>query len=90
MRTRDEVIHAFTPVSKLDETQKAKLLRLQVAYQELATEILDLVADCPDRTSSLRKLLESKFTAVQALTHFQTATKPKKEVGSAKEETAKA
>ena len=69
MRTRDEVIHAFTPVMKLSEGQKMRLLKLEVAYKDLATEILDLVPESADRTSALRKLLEVKFTTSQAITH---------------------
>ncbi len=52
-----------------------RLLKLQNAFIEMATDIADLVPECPDRTASLRKLLECKFTAVQALTHYQ---EPKK------------
>ncbi len=69
MRTRDEVIHAFTPVMKLSEGQKMRLLKLENQFKDTATEILDLVPECADRTSALRKLLEVKFTCSQAVTH---------------------
>jgi hypothetical protein len=71
MRTIEEVKFAFTSVGKLDEITRTKLLKLENSFKELATDILDLVSESADRTACLRKLLESKFTAVQALTHYK-------------------
>ncbi len=78
MRSKDEVKYAFTPVGKLNKVQENCLLKLQVAFIELGTEIIDLVPNCADRTSALRKLQEAKFTCVQAITHFVEPTKAEK------------
>ncbi len=78
MRTVQEIEHAFTPVGKLDEPTKSAMLKLQTSFLELATDIEHLVPECPDRTASLRKLLEAKFTAVQALTHYKPEKVDKK------------
>lgn len=72
MRNREEVVHAFTPNPKLNEIQKQALLRTEMAFKELATEVVDLVPECADRTAALRKLLEAKMTCVQAITHANT------------------
>lgn len=71
MRTREEVVSAFTPVVKLSEVQKTAILKLEIAFRDLATDIVDLVPETPDRTAALRKLLESKFTCTQAVTHYK-------------------
>lgn len=69
MRTRKEVVHAFSPVAKLSPAQKQRMLRVEVMLKEVAEEIIELVPDCPDRTSAIRKVLEAKFNCVQAITH---------------------
>lgn len=69
MRTREEVIHAFTPVNKLTASQQHCLFLLQKKATEFATDIIDLVPSCPDRTAALRLLLQSKQTCIQAITH---------------------
>lgn len=90
MRTQAEVVHAFTPVGKLDPGLTQRILRIEVAFRELAVELVDLVPECPDRTAALRKLLESKMTCVQAISHAQAEekapapTKEKKDDGKEK------
>lgn len=70
MRSPEEVKHAFTPVgNKLSEGQKMRLLKIQNLMTETALEVLELVPNCADRTSGLRKLLEAKFVFTQAITH---------------------
>ncbi len=70
MRTREEVIHAFTPVgAKLDEVQRMALLKTENAFKDLATDLIDFLPECADRTAALRKLLEAKMTCTQAITH---------------------
>lgn len=76
MRNRDEVIHAFTPVGKLDEVQKQCMMKIEMATRDLATDIIELVPDCADRISALRKLLEAKFNCVQAITHVVAKVAP--------------
>lgn len=71
MRTREEVIAAFKPVDKLDSVRQMKLMHLQKEMEDIALAILDYVPECADRTAALRKLLECKFTCVQAITHFK-------------------
>lgn len=71
MRNREEVEHAFTSIGKLDAGGTQRVLRLNVAFKDLAHEIMELAPETPDRTASLRKLLEAKFTAIQAVTHSQ-------------------
>ena len=75
MRTQEEVRHAFSPVGKLDPAQTARVQKLTVAFNELATEMLDLIPESSDRTSAMRMLLESKFMAVQAVTHDRSWAK---------------
>lgn len=70
MQTKDDVIQAFMPVQKLDEGQKMRLLHLENTFKEAATDIIEYVPECPDRTVALRGLLSAKFLAVQALTHY--------------------
>jgi hypothetical protein len=84
MRTKDEVMKYFTPVGKLDPGAQQRMLRTEIAYRELATEMYDLLPDGPDKTAALRKLHESKMTCVQAITHAQVsapaqAAKPSQE-----------
>jgi hypothetical protein len=69
MRTQQEVVHAFTPNDKLDTVQKNCILKIQNNFKDLATDVIDLVPDSPDRTSALRKILEAKFNCIQAITH---------------------
>jgi hypothetical protein len=69
MRTREEVKHAFTPVTKLDQVKLSTMLQLQMRFLDLADDIMLNVPECPDRTAALRKLLECKFTCIQAVTH---------------------
>ena len=76
MRTKDEVKYAFTPVGKLDQAQKMRMMKIEKAFIELGTDIIDLVPECADRTSALRKLMEAKFTATQAITHYTPVEKP--------------
>lgn len=94
MRTRDEIIYAFTPQEKLGPVQKAALQRMDTAFKELATDVLDNVPETADRTSALRKILEAKMMCSQAITHPPTEKKQtvitRKADINAKEETADA
>lgn len=96
MRTREDVIDAFTPKHKLSEGQKQRMLRLEVLMKETATEVLDLVPECADRTAALRKMLEAKRTLTQAITHSQSPeeallkTQPARPLEEPKTETPKA
>ena len=78
MRTLEEVNHAFSPVPKLDPAQSARMLKCQMAYLEVAQQIVDLVPECADRTAALRLLLESKMTCTQAITHSWSDASVKK------------
>ncbi len=69
MRTKLEVLNAFTPNPRLTQVQNMALMKTNKAFQDLAVELIDLVPECADRTAALRKLLESKFTCIQAITH---------------------
>lgn len=69
MRTRDEVLYAFTPQKKLDPGQIARLQKIEMNFKELATDILEFCPETPDRTVAFRKLLESKMACSQAITH---------------------
>ncbi len=73
MRTLAEVNHEFES-QKVDQVQAAKMLKVTMAYKDLATSVMDLVPDSAHRTAALRSLLESKWTAIQAITHQITAT----------------
>ena len=72
MRTKKEVIHAFNAVTKLSEGQKMCMQKLTKAYEDMATDIIEYCPDSADRTSAIRKLLDSKNTAIQAITHHIT------------------
>ncbi len=69
MRTLEEVKDAFTPVGLMTATQQMRLLKLQNAFIEVATQIVDLVPESPNRTAAIRKMLEAKFTCVQEISH---------------------
>lgn len=79
MRTREEIIHAFTPAGNLKSEQQIRVMKVSNAFKDMALEIESLVPDCPDKTAALRKLLESKFTCVQAITHAKVAEEPVKQ-----------
>lgn len=68
MRTQAEVMHAFTP-QKLGAVDQQKILHLEIAYKEMALVVLEMTPESADRTAALRKLLESKMTCVQAISH---------------------
>lgn len=69
MRSLDEVVAQFTPVGNLGGVAKQRIYKLGLAFQELATEIIDLAPENASRTIALNKLLEAKFLATQAVTH---------------------
>ncbi len=68
MNTQADVIYAFTP-QKLDQTAQQKVLHLEVAYKEMALVVLDMVPEGADRTTAIRRLLESKMIAIQSISH---------------------
>lgn len=69
MRTAKEVTYEFTPQGKLEPVATNKLLKIETAFKDLATDIIDLVPECAHRTAALRKLLEAKMTCSQAISH---------------------
>ena len=81
MRTKDEGLKALRAVDPkfIGEVQKQAMLRLQVAVEEFAYAVYDNVPDSADRTAAMRKLLECKFTCVQAITHEEKPVETKKE-----------
>lgn len=79
MRTREEIIHAFTPVGNLKSEEQIRVMKVSNAFKDMALEVADLVPDCADKTAALRKLLEAKFTCVQAITHQRPPAPPAKE-----------
>lgn len=69
MKTNEEIKHAFAPVGGLGSTASHKLMKVEAAFKECATEVLDLVPDCADREFILRQLLGCKMWASQAISH---------------------
>lgn len=69
MRTLAKAMDAFRPVGPLTTVQQMRMMKLQNAYEALVTEIIDLVPENDDRCRALDKLLESKFSCVQIITH---------------------
>ena len=71
MRTKEDALVALRPVDgkALTEVQKQAMLRFQVGVEEFAHALFENVPECADRTAAVRKLLELKFTCVQAITH---------------------
>ena len=76
MRTREEIKYEFTPAGNLDQTRSMKMLKINNQFLDLALDVEDLVPNCPDRTAALRKIMEAKFTCVQAITHFRSPDQP--------------
>lgn len=89
MRSREEVLDAIRPRDPkfLSEVQKQALLRIQLAFEELATSIIDDVPESADRTVACRKLLECKRDCVQAITH--TGFQPKEKTDASKQTESK-
>jgi N-acetylglucosamine-6-phosphate deacetylase len=69
MKDSKSVLEAFTPKTKLTPGQTQRMAKINKAYQDLAVELVELAPENADRTSALRKLLDSKMTAVQSITH---------------------
>lgn len=80
IKTLDDVKKEFLPVpaKELTEPMKARITRLELAFVNMGHEMIDLVPDSAHRTSAFRKLIEAKFTCVQAITHVATVTKEMK------------
>lgn len=80
MKTQNEVASAFAPTARLSSLSGMAVLKVEVAFRELATEILELVPDSPGRITALYKLLDAKTACVQAITGEMTksteTTKP--------------
>lgn len=68
MRTREEVAHAFTP-QKVNPSQEQRILRMNIAFKDLADEVAELAPESADRTAALRKLLVAKMMVIQAISH---------------------
>lgn len=68
MRTKDDVKYAFSS-QKVDPTRWSKILRTEIAFKELASEMIELASDSADRTAAMRKLLEAKQGFVHAISH---------------------
>ena len=79
MRTKEEVVKAFTPISNTEFTnvKRQKVTLLQQACIDFAATLIDLVPDSADRTASMRKLMEIKMTCTQAITHYIDPIMPK-------------
>lgn len=84
-KTQEDVKKAFHPIpsKELTEEMKARITRIEYAMVELATEVLDLVPESADRSAALRKILEAKFTCVQAITHVAPIEPVKKDLKNA-------
>lgn len=68
MRYTGDVEHAFSSV-KITPAQGSRVLRTEIAFKDLALEMMQLLPESADRTAALRKLLETKHACVQAITH---------------------
>ncbi len=84
MITLPEAKLAFQAVTKLDQGQTMRLLKLQKTFESLAEDVFDLVSECPDRTAALRLLLQAKWTLSHAVTH--TMAPPQLEKKNAKKD----
>lgn len=60
----------FQPTLQLDETQRMKMLIINKAFEDLATELLDIVPDGSLKETVLTHLIEAKFLSVHAVTHY--------------------
>lgn len=69
MRTLEEAKHAFKSVPITDEDQKSALTVITAQFDQLVEHIYNEVPSTADRTAAVRKLLEAKWTCVQAVTH---------------------
>lgn len=75
MYSTHDVQHEFTAARVDDPSAKQHILRLEVAFRDLAVEITDLVPNNASRRDALKKLLVAKWTATHAISHHQTTTK---------------
>lgn len=73
MNTIEQLKFAFQPVPRLDPGQTQRVMKIAIAAQVLAEELLDLAPECADRTHAIRLILDAKFWAVQAITHHAPA-----------------
>ena len=71
MKSIQEVERAFSSVKKLTDEQEILIEVVQNSFSNLATQLVVSVPLSPDRTVALRKLLESKMMAIQAITHHK-------------------
>lgn len=69
MNTKAEVAKAFQPVNKLSPGQAQRMANITKLYKELGEELIENLPAGADRGSALRKLLDSKTTAMQAISH---------------------
>ena len=69
MKTREEIVEAFTPKEKLSAVDKAGLLQNQSDFLDIATSVFKNVPGGSMREKALEHLLMAKFLCSQSLTH---------------------
>lgn len=70
METREEIIHAFTPAGRLTAEEQIRVMKVSNAFKDMALEVESMVPpESPDKAAILQRLLECKFSCVQAITH---------------------
>lgn len=73
MQTTEEIKRAFHPIpsKEMTEVMKACIQKAEIKFVDLCEELLQIVPPCADRTAAFRKIMEAKFTCIQAITHHQ-------------------
>lgn len=69
MRTLEEATAAFKPVTNLGDDQRGALTIIESQFLNLVEHVFSEVPATADRAAAVRKLLEAKWTCVQAITH---------------------
>lgn len=82
--TNEEFTEKLTQ-KKIDAVQSQSVLRMEIAFKDIAHDIFDCVPEGPERTRVLNHLLDAKLLSVNAIVHPPKG-KPKSlsEVGAAK------
>ena len=74
-----EILKEFSPNNKLDLVQRQKILKLEVIFKDIASEICDMVPDVNHRSAAIRSLLDAKFYCTHAISHAKQTKQKEKE-----------
>jgi hypothetical protein len=87
--TKLEILKEFSPADKLDQVQRQKIMKLEVAFKDLVSEVCDMVPDINHRSSAIRSLLDAKFYCTHAITHTKLKPTEKEKIQDGEENSEK-